>query len=78
MSISVEVPPLNLLYLHNEDEDDDRLVDIKWKILGWIMSLSTDVIAAMKKLPTDLFNTSVTLYALVKVYFDENAYRYFI
>lgn len=62
--ISVKVPPLDQLYLGKEDE---KMLEIKWKIFGWIMSLSDDVISAMKKLPKNFLLICAILYALVKV-----------
>lgn len=63
-NISVEVPALDELYLGKNDE---KMVEIKWKLFGWITSFSDEVISTMKNLPKKFLLISAILYALVKV-----------
>lgn len=62
--ISVEIPQLEQLYLGSNDHE---MIETKWKIFRWIMSLSDDVITAMKKLPKKFLLICASLYALVRV-----------
>lgn len=59
------MPPLDALYV--ETGDDTKIIETKWQLLGWIMSLSEDVISAIKHIPKDFLIISTILYALVKV-----------
>lgn len=51
----------------NETGDDTEIIEIKWKILGWIMSLTDDVISRIKKLPKDYMLIGTIVYTLVEV-----------
>lgn len=63
----VTVLPLDQLYADANNDSD--IVEMRWKILAFIMSLSDKNIQAIKKLPKNFALVSVTLYALVKVKF---------
>lgn len=64
LQILVDIPTLDRLYL---GEDDEGMIEIKWKIFGWITSLSDEVISTMRKLPKKFLLICAILYALVKV-----------
>ncbi|XP_031638346.1 uncharacterized protein LOC116350635 [Contarinia nasturtii] len=57
------VPCLDDLYLQIDSVDN---MEIRWKILAFIMSLSENTISAIKILPTAFRLISTTLFALVK------------
>lgn len=61
------MPPLDQLYLKDENKDKTDIIEVKWKILAFIMSLNDGVIAKMKKLPKEYLLISAILYSLVKV-----------
>ncbi|XP_055310149.1 uncharacterized protein LOC129573544 [Sitodiplosis mosellana] len=58
------LPSLDELYVGNGD--DSKIIDIKWKLLAWIMLLSDDEISLIKNLPKDFLMISTTLFVLVK------------
>ncbi|XP_055306558.1 uncharacterized protein LOC129570859 [Sitodiplosis mosellana] len=58
------VSPLDQLYAKANDDSD--ILEMRWKILAFIMTLPDDIILAIKKLSKDLTLVCVTLYALVK------------
>lgn len=62
---SFEIPPLERLLL-DADDDDDKLKDVRWKLLGWILSIPDEKIEEIRKLPKDLILICTTLYVLVK------------
>lgn len=64
MLIAVEIPPLEDLYIREETQE---IIEIKWKILGWTMSLSADVIATIRKLPKHYVVVGTILCVLVEV-----------
>lgn len=63
---SVPVPALDNLYLSNVSE----ITEIKWKMFGWIMSLSDTEVLLVRNLPADFLIISTTLYVLVKVIYS--------
>ncbi|XP_031628378.1 constitutive coactivator of PPAR-gamma-like protein 1 [Contarinia nasturtii] len=58
--------PIDDLYVENEELDDIAIIEIRWKLFGWIMSFSEEVISTIKKLPQKYLLISTILYALVK------------
>ncbi|XP_055310152.1 uncharacterized protein LOC129573547 [Sitodiplosis mosellana] len=64
--ICPEFPLPSLEELYVGTDDDSKIIDIKWKLLAWIMSLSEDVISLIKNLPKDYVLISTILFALVK------------
>lgn len=65
--VSVSVPPLEHLYIDNEISIGSGIIENRWRILSWIMSMSDEMMAAIKKLPKDFLLIATTLYVLVKV-----------
>ncbi|XP_055309991.1 uncharacterized protein LOC129573501 isoform X2 [Sitodiplosis mosellana] len=61
-----QLPPLDQLYIQTDTVDDRENTEIRWKILSFIMSLSNQVILALKNLPKNYLVICTALYALVK------------
>lgn len=77
--ISVEIPRLVNLYLGTIVRDNPELMEMRLKILGWIMSIPEEIITKLKQfplIPLNILLYSATLYTLVKVslssHFREN------
>lgn len=61
LSVPISVA-LEHLYLNETDD-----MDIRWKLVGWIMSISDNIILAMQQLPKQFLVICTALYCLVKV-----------
>lgn len=67
----ISVPPLDQLMVNdveNEEnqEVDEEMINIRWKLLGWILTISNEKIDSIRSLPKDLILICTVLYLLVR------------